>query len=471
MKSSFSAIIIVLLLLGCQNTDSDMVLHAYVSGEINNPTSDYITFREVNSKQLDTVYLDETNRFSYQLDILKPSIHFFNHGGEYQMLFLEPKDSIMLKLNTSDFDESLVYTGNGAKKNNWIIRSFLDNEKKARKLSEYFKMEPEEFHSMIERKRLACHQKLAIYLENNSETEQFIELAKAQIDYGHFALKEIYPFGYFGNNKMVHLKDLPENFYAFRTQIDFNAASLSEVYAYNRYLFSFFDNIAVHDFYKDHEFHDSFNRELLSHSLAKLKLIDSVIEDEKIKNNLLKFTTRNFIISCNDIEQINIILTDYLSRSEEDSSKQEMSDLAQSIKNLQPGNKLPNIELVDVRNQTHQILDLIDSPTVIYFWSSNYKRHLRNIQQRILKLKDEYPNIKFIAININSDNLTHWEKTLESTNFDLTSEFRFKNESGAKKAYAVNSVSKVILVDVDHNIIHPNAKMFGTDIDNLLAGL
>lgn len=463
--------LILTFLVSCQKVDSNGANYAYFGGEINNPTADYVTVRFSENKIADTLFLDDNNRFVQKIENLNPGIYFFSHGGEYQMLLLEPKDSIMFRLNTADFDESLVYSGNGSKKNNWIIRSFLDNERKARKLSEYFKMEPETFHNMIETKRAAAHQRLKHYLDSNSESDQFIELAKGQIDYGHYALKEIYPFGYFGNNKMVHIKDLPQEFYAFRNDVDFNSSALSEVYAYSRYLFSFFDNIAVTEYYKHHDFHESFNRESLIHNLSKLKLIDSVIENDHIKNNLLKYTTRNYINNCNNLDNIDIILTDYLTRCADEDSKKEMTDLAEAISKIQPGKKLPNIELVDALNNTHNILDIIDETTVIYFWSSNYKRHLKNVQSRVLQLKQEHPNIQFVAININSDNKNHWEKTLENASIDLNSEYRFKDASHSKKAYVINSVNKVILVDKNHTIIHPNVRMFGNDMENLLAGL
>ena len=472
MKAIVSTLLLLFILFGCKESNPDCTACAYFGGEINNPTADYVTLRHSKSKISDTIFLDDDNRFVQKIENLNPGIYFFSHGGEYQMFLLEPKDSIMFRLNTADFDASLVYSGNnGAKKNNWIIRSFLDNESKARKLSEYFRMDPEAFHNMIEAKRSAAHERLNEYLDANSESKQFIQLAKGQIDYGHFALKEIYPFGYFGNNKMVHIKDLPEEFYAFRNEVDFNSTDLSEVYAYSRYLFSFFDNIAVNECYKHHDFHETFDRESLIHNLSKLKLIDSVIENEQIKNNLLKFTTRNFINNCNNLEHVNVILSDYLKRCADDESKKEMTDLAEAISKIQPGKKLPNIELVDALNNTHNILDLIDETTVIYFWSSNYKRHLRNVQRRVIQLKEQHPKIKFVAININTDNKNHWKKTLENADFDLNSEYRFKDASYSRKAYVINSVKKVILVDKNNTIIHPNVRMFGNEMENLLAGL
>ena len=66
------------------------------------------------------------------------------------MLLLEANDSIMFRLNTADFDESLVYSGSGAKKNNFLIKTFLENEIDNKKLTKYCQMEPEYFMKHVD---------------------------------------------------------------------------------------------------------------------------------------------------------------------------------------------------------------------------------------------------------------------------------------------------------------------------------
>ena len=53
------------------------------------------------------------------------------------MVLLEPNDSIMLRFNTYEFDESLVFTGIGAKKNNYFINEFLQNEVEETRVFKY----------------------------------------------------------------------------------------------------------------------------------------------------------------------------------------------------------------------------------------------------------------------------------------------------------------------------------------------
>ena len=78
---------------------------------------------------VDSLKLDDKNRFLTKLDNHKNGLYKFYHNREYQYINLEKGDSLLLRLNTFAFDESLFFTGKGAEKNNFYIELFLLNEK------------------------------------------------------------------------------------------------------------------------------------------------------------------------------------------------------------------------------------------------------------------------------------------------------------------------------------------------------
>ena len=80
-------------------------------------------------KVIDTLTLKKDNSFLGKLDISNKGLYYFTHGSENQYIYLEPKDSLMLRLNTWYFDVSIVYAGKGAERNNMLIDCFLENEK------------------------------------------------------------------------------------------------------------------------------------------------------------------------------------------------------------------------------------------------------------------------------------------------------------------------------------------------------
>jgi hypothetical protein len=145
---------------------------AYFGGEIINPNSDYLVLYD-DVAPIDTIYLDENNRFSRKLENLNSGLHSFIHGGEYQIMILEPTDSILLRLNTLDFDESIVFTGKGSKKNNYLINLFVTIEKQEKAMYGLSKLNPKEFQNKLDSLRSVMVNDLANFLEKYPESELF----------------------------------------------------------------------------------------------------------------------------------------------------------------------------------------------------------------------------------------------------------------------------------------------------------
>lgn len=114
MKQLVILLLITISIFGCKENENSCG-QAFFGGEIINPSNDYVTLYKGDSP-VDTLYLDENNRFAYQIESLEPGLHYFWHGIEYQVVIIEPNDSLMVRLNTIDFDESLVFSGKGSKK-------------------------------------------------------------------------------------------------------------------------------------------------------------------------------------------------------------------------------------------------------------------------------------------------------------------------------------------------------------------
>ncbi|WP_178988132.1 TlpA family protein disulfide reductase [Winogradskyella schleiferi] len=456
---------------GCQFKGSNASEHAYIGGEIINPKNNNLLLYNNKGKIVDSITLDADNRFIYKIENLQPGLHSITHGGEYQMLLLEPNDSLMFRLNTYDFDESLVFTGEGAKKNNYLIKTYLSNEKEAKKLVKYSRMVPEVFNAFVEERRQDQLDEFHKFLERNEESDFFKSIIEANINYNTYADKEIYPFAYFGNNKLIHIKDLPEDFFAHRKDIDYNASQLSNFFAYNRFLFSHIDNLAIDDYYKNNPYHSKFNRHAMCYNKSKLDLIDSIITEPTIKNNLLKYKAREFISYNHTEEDANALLDHYLEKTTSEEDKTYMKDLVSSLKLLRQGNPLPNIALVNYNDTEHFITSIITKPTIIYFWSSNSKSQYRNSHYMVDKLKRQFPQMDFISINVNDNDDKFWKNIIDNYSFNTINEFKFKNSKKALKTLAVNYLNKAIIVNKDGIILHPNVNIFSSEFNETLQNL
>lgn len=473
MRTFIMSFMILSTLLSCKKNANDADRLAYFGGEIINPTNDYVLLFSPNSQSenSDTLFLNNNNRFFTKLDPLKSGLYTFIHGGQYQMVLLEPQDSVMLRLNTNDFDESLVFTGTGAKKNNFLIKIFLENEADQSNFINISQMEPEKFEQHIDSSRTERLDELSVFSDKKQLSKLFDKIAETSINYSYYSTKEMYPFAYYGYKNLKDYKNLPPQFYDFRNEIDYNIGILSDFFIYNRFLYSHFNNMALKEFYANAPEDSVFNKNSIVYNLEKLKLMDDRISNDTIKNKLLKNTARDFISMCEDSTAVNEIIASYLQKSTNPEDKVYIERLASSIKKLKPGKIMPEVDLVNYNNETRALSELITQPTVIYFWSSNLKIHYKNSHYKIGELKKKYPTIQFIAININDNDKKYWKKTLDEFKFPTDSEYQFKDPITAKQTLVLNTVYKMIVVDKDMRIVDSYYNMFHTKFEDKLKEL
>jgi hypothetical protein len=87
----------ITVLLGCNN--APVCNSTYFGGKIINPKSNCIILFE-NEIPVDTFYLDKNNTFLGEIPTLQEGLFNFKHGNEQQYIYLEPKDSLLIRLNT-----------------------------------------------------------------------------------------------------------------------------------------------------------------------------------------------------------------------------------------------------------------------------------------------------------------------------------------------------------------------------------
>jgi hypothetical protein len=184
--------------------------------------------------------------------------------------------------------------------------------------------------------------------------------------------------------------------------------------------------------------------------------------DNTIKNNLLKYTTRNFLSYCNSVEESEAMCASYFSKSTDEEHSEYIKKLNSSLKKLHPGNKFPEIEIINFRGEAININSIFDRPTVVYFWSKAVKNHFKNSHKRVKYLREEYPGINFVYM---------WKKLVKQNNFDIENEYKFRNPDAAKKILALHYINKVMVVNNDKEIVTSNANIFDKEFKDILDKL
>ncbi|WP_308993616.1 hypothetical protein QLS71_018140 [Mariniflexile litorale] len=469
MKLYFLGLLIVLTLFNCKkNGNNSEDNYAYLGGEIMNPNSDFVIISK-SDVVIDTIKLDSKNRFLYKVTNLKEGLYTFYHGGEIQMVLLESTDSLHFRLNTLEFDESLVFTGKGDKKNNYLINEFLENEIQEKKIFKFCQLKPQVYENRVDSLKAFKSNKLKAFKTKYSPSPLFDKIAQANIDYNYYSSKEVYPFVHHGHNKAEILKSLPSNFYDYRKTINYNDGFFKEHNHYNSFLRYSVNNLALKE-HLDHSNDDVFKRNSLCYNLDRLKLIDSLISNKTIKNELLYYFTANFLTKSTNTENNDAILSVYLSKSSDETAKNEIKRFATSLNNLKEGGQFPEIKIVDYKNTEFDINSLIKTPTVICFWSNTYYNHFKESHYKLNELKMKYPEVKFIVINIDDFGLDRPKASLKENRFKFKDEYQFKNPKESIEALAIQPMTKTIVIDKHQKIVYSNTNIFSINFEEQLLG-
>lgn len=462
----------LLTLFGCKKDTSTLEGDiAYLGGEIINPNNNYIVISR-SEVIIDTIELDSRNRFMYKVKNLQKGLYTFKHGGEYQMVLLEPNDSILVRMNTLDFDESLVFTGLGAKKNNYLINEFLDNEKIEKKIYEYCQLNPEAYSTKIDSLKFAKTKKLKHFQNKYKTSNLFNDIAQTNNDYSYYFMKEVYPLWHYSKNKYDVYKSLPEDFYNYRKNVNYSNEYLKNNIVYNTFLRSSFNNMALEKHFKHNENDtDYFKRMSLCYNLDRLNLIDSLVVNTDIKDELLYHFTVSYLARNRDSKSGNAVLNSYLSKSENKKGKEMMTRFTNSLKKLEEGSHVPNVRILDYNNSETDIVSVINSPTVISFWSHTFYEHFKDSHHKINELKRKYPEVKFIVINIDDYGLEKSKKSLKNNRFSCNNEYYFKNPEASIEVFAIHPMTKTMIIDKDKRIVNSNTNMFSIKFEEQLLGL
>ena len=155
----------LLFLSSCNKEFKSSDYRAYFGGEVKNPTNRFVYFSK-DGVVIDTIPLQKDNTFFVQFDSLAPGMYTFKHDPEYQYVYFDKNDSIMVHINSKDFDESVVFCGRGDEKNNFLMELYLRNEKDKNDMFKVFDYDVPEFTKTIDSaysKNLTFHVKIIFW--------------------------------------------------------------------------------------------------------------------------------------------------------------------------------------------------------------------------------------------------------------------------------------------------------------------
>lgn len=452
----------VLLFSSCKKEyDSDNYT-AFFGGEIINPNNRSVIFYK-NNKALDTILLDANNRFFIKFDSLTPGLYSFKHEPEYQYIYFDKNDSLMMRVNSKDFDESLTFCGRGYEKNNFLMEMYLKNEKDSDKMFDVFDDNINKFNAFVENN---YKKNKDIYNSRKEEikwTDGFDIYANAIVDFPYYTKKEIYPIVHKMRTGEDVIEKLPIDYYNFRKTIDFSNESLTEFSPYVMYLNYMLNNLAAINYHN----HFSEVDLALKTNINKLKVTDTLIKNEKVKNIVLNSIAFQYLIEDQNMVNNKEFLKVYNQYSTDKSQKNEINKIGKAIQNLNVGKLLPNVILIDTNGKPVSTDDIIKKNTVFFFWTKSANSHMLAAHKKIAEFQKTHPNYDFIAINLN-DTEDDWINTISKNNLATFKEYRSANFSDLKNKWAITKVHRTIVVNSDKTIKNAFTNIFDVHFEENL---
>ena len=455
-------IVCVLLLSSCNNKHKGGDYEAYFGGEIINPTHRYILFCK-DSDVIDTIPLKEDNTFFIKFDSLASGLYNFKYEPEYQYVYFDKNDSIMVHINSNDFDESIVFCGKGDEKNNFLMESYLLNESNREKSFDIYDYEVSKFMSIVDS---TSKSNAKFYKSKKNKIKwstKFDLYAKASLDFHNYSKMELYPVIHKMRTGCDVSDNLPKGFYNFRKNIDFNNVQLSGYLPFVMYLSNLLNNVGsinYHNHFSDVDLS-------LKTNINKLNIADTLLKNEKVRNIILNNIAFTYFLEDQNMLNNQIFLDTYRKYSTDKSAENEILKIGKAIQLLKPKNDLPEVSLYDLEGRKIASKTILNKKTVLFFYTENAETHMASAHKKALFFKSLHPDYQFIAINVDEKQIK-WKELLSKYKFDGIQEYRCVDFEDVRTKWAITKIHRTIILDKNGKIDNAFTNLFEANFEKYL---
>lgn len=450
---------ISLLFIACSYNQNNPT---YFGGGIVHPKDDYVILLQQDSI-IDSIPVNEKGHFSYEFDLKEPGLFTFKHGYDPQIIYLEPHDSLKLRVNTLQFDESLVFDGSSGVENNFLIENYLLNQKNSELILSYYKISPEDFQYKTDSIKTTRENKLKALKEKHQLSEEFVKIAQKSIDFEYYDMRERYAFLM---NKYNHkkAKNINEDFYNYRDKIDFKNENTSNLFGYHRFLDNYLKNLSIELCQKMHPSQNCYDLNTYNNLDHRISLVDSLVKNKKLRKRFLERFIQEEIIYAQTTKHLahTSKLIDKFNFSEQD--KKRLNSLVNFQSSLIVDADLKDVKIKSQNFTNHELEDVMKKDlSVIYSWSVQSPSHHKLRIKKIKELKVKYPDIQFIGINIDHNQPDKWLDAVKNFNCNSENEFMIVAESHAP--FYRNYLNKVFFLNKDCVIKKSEIILSNVDFD------
>ncbi len=436
--------LIVLTIISCAK-EEEPVDYVVFSGKIENPDGGKFSVRS-STKVLKDFTVLEDGSFTDTLRNIEEGYYTFKYANESSSLYLKSGFNINLSIDPNEFDESIIYTGNGSKENNYLAQKLL-NEEALGKISSYQYLgtlnENEFVHKLDSVKVLKTN-----YLEAQTDLDDnFIVLERGSILYAW--ANKMYDFEaykhYVDKNNGFKVSDDYKN---FTKDLNIEDESLIQVNDYKYYLKKHYNMLIS----------EASTEDTSDRQTAYLTMVSKEVKSPKIKEYLL-YADAFYGISYT--ENLQGYYDVFMANSTDEEHKKDITQKYDKLIKLSKGQ--PSPKFIDYENYaggTTSLDDLKGKYVYVDVWATWCGPCIREIPS-LKKIEKQYhdKNIAFVSMSVDrKTDYDKWRKMVEEEELSGIQLYAPKgNKSEFYTNYGIMGIPRFILIDPEGNIVNANA--------------
>ena len=305
-------LLILLLFFSCKSDNTTVF-----SGKILNNTSDSISIYKDNNMIYESV-VDVDGLFNITIDTITSGLYTFYHEPEFQYIIIDENDNLQIRLNTLDFDESLVYTGKGSSKNNFLMDVFLRSENDELEINSKLDLAFDTFKNLVDSLYNKQMNSFKLFKENNILSNSSKEIINTAILYPY--ISKFHSYIIRNNIEEEIQKDL---FINYQNEISYDLDALAYFKPYIDFLYlNIYNNVKIK---KDYENSLDFN-------IQRLLYTDKIIKSKLVKSRVLRFHAFGFILQRQDDVKNKTFLKAFFEISKDKKVNEEINNLYNELK-------------------------------------------------------------------------------------------------------------------------------------------
>ena len=305
-------LLILLLFFSCKSDNTTVF-----SGKILNNTSDSISIYKDNNMIYESV-VDVDGLFNITIDTITSGLYTFYHEPEFQYIIIDENDNLQIRLNTLDFDESLVYTGRGSSKNNFLMDVFLRSENDELDINSKLDLAFDTFKNLVDSLYNKQMNSFRLFKENNILSNSSKEIINTAILYPY--ISKFHSYIIRNNIEEEIQKDL---FINYQNEISYDLDALAYFKPYIDFLYlHIYNNVKIKKEYENS----------LDFNIQRLSYTDKIIKSKLVKSRVLRFHAFGFILQRQDDVKNKTFLKAFFEISKDKKVNEEINNLYNELK-------------------------------------------------------------------------------------------------------------------------------------------